>query len=43
MVINDDPDSETSAFHAREMEQMMANASGTEFSVGESFHRIDEL
>ncbi len=43
MVITDDPDSETAAFHTREMEQMAAMATGTDFNVAESFHRIDEL
>ena len=43
MVITDDPDSETAAFHAREMDQMRVMASGTDFTVAEAFHRIDEL
>ena len=43
MVITDDPDSETAAFHAREMTQMAAMAGDTGFSVAEAFHRIDEL
>ena len=43
MVITDNPDSETAAFHAREIEQMRTMAAGTEFAVAEAFHRIDEL
>lgn len=43
MVITDDPDSETAAFHAREIDQMRRMAAGTNFSVGEAFHRIGEL
>lgn len=43
MVITDDPDSETAAFHTREMEQMRTMAAGSDFTVAEAFHRIDEL
>ena len=43
MVITDDPDSETAAFHAREMAQMTEMAKGTDFDYVEGFHRIDEL
>lgn len=43
MVITDEPDSETAAFHAREMEQMSMMAAGTDFTYAEGFHRIDEL
>ena len=43
MVITDDPDSETAAFHDRELTQMRAMADGQPFEFGEAFHRIDEL
>lgn len=43
MVITDAPDAETAAFHARELEQMREMATGTDFTVAEAFHRIDDL
>jgi len=43
MVITENPDSETAAFHAREMKQMTDWAQGTNFTLAEAFHRIDEL
>jgi LmbE family N-acetylglucosaminyl deacetylase len=43
MVITDDPDSETAAFHERELEQMRSMAEGHSFEFGEAFRRIDEL
>lgn len=43
MVITDNPDDETAAFHARELHQMREMADGQSFEFGEAFHRITEL
>jgi len=43
MVITDNPDDETAAFHARELAQMRTMAADHPFEFGEAFHRIDEL
>ncbi|MFT7474598.1 MAG: LmbE family N-acetylglucosaminyl deacetylase [Verrucomicrobiales bacterium] len=43
MVITNEPDSETAAFHERELEQMRCMAEGHPFEFAEAFHRIDEL
>lgn len=43
MVITGDPDSETAAFHARELDQMRAMAADQPFEFGEAFHQISDL
>ena len=43
MVITGDPDEETAAFHARELDQMQTAATGQPFAFGEAFHQIRDL